>query len=323
MSSQIILGRQSLERDLWDKISARPHKLGSIVLKFLDLSTTGFGRATYYNTLEEQLKAEQQSHEWLRTTCRDLYGTLLLLPGTTHRARQIGLRSLLSSRRHDEDNVFLEPIHEGRILEFFVKDLPPQRMLKIFDAFRGGSDAFGGKTVNNARTRKLVLRTLLNSPKLELWSVKYRQRLKRVLVHVWGERVSSAIGGALMSRTPIIRQTPRVIEKHVDVYLSDKSEDSKKYVYQCLGFIFRSVNRFTSDMRIMNAFYMARKDLKAGIILPLEVWEGIRSTYHHHVKPSQLVDWKVEADKVTTHERKSLQRRTRQMSTKLHMNPLK
>ena len=45
--------------------------------------------------------------------------------------------------------------------------------------------------VNNARTRRLILSTLLRADNLEFWSVKYRRKLATALIHAWGRRTAS------------------------------------------------------------------------------------------------------------------------------------
>ena len=66
--------------------------------------------------------------------------------------------------------------------------MPAQRLLKLFLIFRGDK---GGKRVNNARTRKLILRSILDNPKLDFWAVKYRRKVAMCLAHwcrfcMWG-----------------------------------------------------------------------------------------------------------------------------------------
>src|SRR6185369_2781064 len=76
-----------------------PAEAGRIVVSFLDTATTSLGRATHYNSREEQQRAELLQHDALLWLDRDLYAVLLALPGVTDRARQVGIKNLLGSAR--------------------------------------------------------------------------------------------------------------------------------------------------------------------------------------------------------------------------------
>src|SRR5271170_704316 len=76
-----------------------PAEAGRIVVSFLDAATTSLGRATHYNSREEQQRAELLAHDALLWLDRGLYAVLLALPGVTDRARQVGLKNLLGSPR--------------------------------------------------------------------------------------------------------------------------------------------------------------------------------------------------------------------------------
>ncbi len=60
-----------------------PAEAGKIVVSFLDAATTSLGRATHYNSREEQQRAELLAHDALLWLDRDLYAVLLALPGVT------------------------------------------------------------------------------------------------------------------------------------------------------------------------------------------------------------------------------------------------
>ena len=97
--SELTLTRQD-QLTVWEpKGRLTPKKAGETVCAFLDTATTSFGRATHYNTRQEQQAAELTAHDALLTMDRDVYAVLMGLPGVTDRARQIGLKKLLSSKR--------------------------------------------------------------------------------------------------------------------------------------------------------------------------------------------------------------------------------
>ena len=122
---------------------------------FLDAAGTATGRATFYNTKEEQARAEARVHDKLLALHRGLYALLATLPGVTDHTRMRVVSKLLGTPGGNAG--------ERAILEFLVSSLPAPRRFRLFDALRRAR-------VNNARTRRIILRTILDSPKLELWS---------------------------------------------------------------------------------------------------------------------------------------------------------
>jgi len=70
--------------------------------------------------------------------------------------------------------------------------------------------------VNNARTRRLILSTLLGADNLEFWAVKYRRKLATALVHAWGRRTASIVRAVLAKpsdgRTDKERQ---IVQQHL------------------------------------------------------------------------------------------------------------
>jgi len=316
------MGNLALLEDIFRVEHLRPEDLAPHVLSFLDVCTTSYGRSTHYNTREQQVSSEIHAHAELFRRCRDLYETLLLLPGTTDHSRQLGISTLLANPRGAD--VFLDPKIERHILEKFVREMPPQRLLKMFDALRGRGGHFGIKRSNNARTRKLILKTILNSPRFELWVVKYRDKVKGALVHAWGQKLASFIGEAV-KQYPKFSKMSRIdrgaLRDHVFRYIIGDTDVHNKRVRvcQCLAFLFGKRDGFYKEMKMLNAFVCSKKDLKAGSILPTEVLEGIRSTYHQNTKPGDIIRIKAKSKTMTTHERRVVQKRAKEAGVDVEM----
>lgn len=311
--------------DVWSIVGVEPDRIADDVCAFLDVSTTSFGRATHYNSREKQAQVEAEVHGRLFNVSRDLYQILLALPGTTDRARQIGMSALLSNNQRNGKECLLNGMMERKILEYFVRSLPPQRMLKLFDAFRGFGNEFGAKKSNNARTRKLILRTILNSPRLELWTIKYRSKLQRILSHAWGKSLASAIGVVAAKKRRNDKEKS-MLKKHVLSYLYSDIEVNRRrvdYILQCIAFIYGERDRISDDMKLFNSFINSRHDLSAGLKLPAEVIEGIRSTYHKDVSASELLKMRADSGEIKTrHEKRVVQKRVKAAGGKVEMNPL-
>lgn len=301
--------------DLWTPGGGiTPHEAGKVVCDFLDVTTTSFGRATHYNTREEQMAAEQKAHGHLFELGRDLYTVMLMLPGSTDRARQLGIRALLATGR--DGNGMIDAALEREVLVWLLSQLPAPRLFKLFDSFRGrGESEFGSGKANNARTRKLVLSTLLGARRLELWTVKYRARMTRVLAHVWGQRTSSIIG-SIMRKARWSEKEKGIVRKNVWRYTG---KNPHALVIECLGFLYGRRDGLT--LPLLKAFVDARGDISAGSGLPTEVLEGIRGTYHPTVKPEELLKLKAKTGTFTTHEKRVVQKRAKKAGVEVAMDP--
>jgi hypothetical protein len=210
---------------------------------------------------------------------RDLYTAFLTLPGVTDRARQMGLRNLLSTPRNGVPG-FLSPQIEREVLYRVINELPAQRALKIIEAFRVSSKDDGIAKANNARTRKLILRTLLGSSRIELWAVKYRTKMERALTHAWGRRKASIIRSILAK--PGNERTMRErsiltgsINKYADAGRLGPEPRNAGKVYECVAFILGVRERLS--LPLLKAFEAAKADITKGKKLPIEVLYGLRS----------------------------------------------
>ncbi|MHC5022204.1 MAG: hypothetical protein ACYTGX_19310 [Planctomycetota bacterium] len=163
--------------------------LARTVASFLDTSGTAMGRATFYNSREEQEAAEERAHAAAFGADRTLYGVLAALPGTTDRTRGRCVRTLLASPVPDGTPAELVEL-ETRLLGHLVGGLTPPRRLRLFTDLRAAR-------VNNARTRRVILSQCLDTPKLELWAVRYRSKLRSALRHAWGNRAAGILRSVL------------------------------------------------------------------------------------------------------------------------------
>ncbi len=280
---------------------------GKAVTAFLDVATTSFGRATAYNTRLEQQTAELKVHDDLMGASRDVYSVLMGLDGLTDRARQVGLKKLLST--HREKDEFLTGDVEREILYMLLHELPPQRMLKLLDALRVGSEELGIKKANNARSRKLILRTLLASSRLQFWAVKYRSKVAGALTHAWGKRLTGIIR-SILSKDPAARDAKEneILASNVAKYVSkDRDNDRLAAALQSVGFVLGVRDRLS--LPIFTAFVAAKTDLSKGSKLPAEVLEGLRGTYHKGTPKEKVLE--LTKDDLTSGQKIAVQKRAK------------
>jgi len=282
--------------------------VGQKVCAFLDVATTAYGRASHYNTREEQEAAELAAHGGLMALDRGLYSVLLLLPGATDRSRQLGSRSLLET--HPNGAGLLNQAQEREVLVRLTRALPPQRLLKGFVALRQAK-------VNNSRTRKLILGSLLSSPRLELWSVKYRSKMAVALTHAVGER-RAGILRSILSKEPaeLSSKEARILRSFIDRF---RGRNSTALVRQSVGFVLGSSREWT--FRLFAAYEAAKLSLDAGSKLPMEVLEGLRSTYHPSVPKERVLELTSRSGSMTATQRKNVQRRAHEVGIEVDMDP--
>ncbi len=261
--------------------------LGVKVLSFLDSGATATDRATAYNTLDEQREAVEKIHRDLAAIDRGVYTLMLCMPITDYSAK-LGLGFLLDNP-HDGTGI-LDEAQEAKAVRYIVRRMTktaPHRMIKAFLEYKTGR-------VATTRTRKIILNTVLNARNLELWSVKYRAKLKLVLEHAFRIRMAGILRSVLSkqgsSRTAkesgIVRDQ---IMRHVDAYDNEQDHaDVRRKVEQCVGFILGADRQYT--LPLLKAHQDAKTDLEAGKRLPPEILEGIRNRYHADVPHARVLE---------------------------------
>jgi hypothetical protein len=253
----------------------------SAVLAFLDSVATATGRETFYNTRAEQLAAEEAIHQAVFALDRGLYGVLLTLPGSNDHSLQLGVRRLLDEPRRAP--ALLDEAQEARLLRLLVDRLPPQRLIKLFVMLQQGR-------INNRRTRRLVLQSVLGSSKLPLWSVKYRLKLRAALRHALGTGIARGVRELTNMAERDDRAAEVKLQRLLGRYLPEGAD--RDTVYQCINFILGGTREYT--VPLLAAFHAARTDLEKGATLPVEVLGGIRSRYHKDVPHARVLELDLE-----------------------------
>lgn len=283
-------------------------ELARATVAFLDTASTAFGRATAYNTREESQAAELAVHDALLRLDRGLYALLLTLPGVTDRARQVGVKNLLGVK----GDTTIGADVERRVLSHLVEELPATRVFKLFIALRAGDEKAGIHRANNARTRKLILRVILGSPRVELWAVKYRTKMAEALTHAWGQRTTSILRSILTRPAETWTEKEQaIVRKAIDRFAHNVEK-----ARACVAFALRAPTPPT--LTLLAAYEAAKADLALGKRLPLEVLEGIRSTFHKDVKKETILE--LSKDTLTTAQKMQVQRRAAEAGVDVRMD---
>lgn len=252
---------------------------GQLVTRFLDVIGTATGQATYYNQQTEQQQAVEEIHQAVFELDRGLYGALHLLPGVLDYARQMAVCRLLGQSRTAGQPCLLDLGQETGIIEQLTDSLPPQRQAKLFGQLKAGR-------VNNRRSRRLILETILNQANLEWQAVKYRRKLRTALSHAWGQHTTGIIRSILSK--PMMgwdRKERDIIGDQIDRYLIVIADNQ---IYELVRFILGGPGPW--QMPLLAAYDRVPQDFQAGAVLPPEVMEGLRSVYHPGRSSADVLD---------------------------------
>ena len=275
----------------------------SQLINFVNTITLSTGKGTFYTDSSEEQEKQLAIHRSVMEWDRELYSFLLCLEDVQDRHRQLGVYLLLNSGGKG----FL---YEDNVLSYLVRSLPPQRSFKLFLGFK--------HKVNNSRMRYLVSHYIFNSSQLQLWSVKYRSKLKEILTHIWGRQyvlpMRKILEKYLITQRPVFsKKEMRLWKRLVGKYVVG----SFKEIHENLFFILGGEEGLT--LPLLREYIASKRDLSAGKNLPYEVLEGIRSTYHPHVPNSEVL--KIVKGRLTVTQQKNFQRKGKQEGTEIEFNP--
>ncbi|MHC4955110.1 MAG: VWA domain-containing protein [Planctomycetota bacterium] len=282
-------------RVLPDWTPAEAREAARLVGSYLDIAGTAMGRATHYNSRAEQAAAEDAVHAAVFALSRDLYGALGKLPGVTDHTRiRVALRLLTAPAADDMD-----------VVNAVAAKLTPPRLLRLVAELRRAR-------ANSGRVRRFIVRALLGSPKLELWSVKYRRKLRAALTHAWGVRLASILASILEKR----ERTPReraILRREIERYAVVPAAAAR----ECVAFVFGYERDLQLDMT--RRFRDAKSDLAAGRGLPPEVLEGIRGSHHKATSPNRVLT--LARGAMTSVQRMRVQRRAEKAGVEIAFDP--
>jgi len=285
-------------------------EIGKDIEKGMSLFGTDMNRATHYNTKEELIAARETIHNNLFMLDRSVYGCLACLPGTTDISKMTVASRLLSIAWNPKPGYnWIEPIltmdHERMIIDHLVSTLPANRMLNLFISFSNDK-------INNSRMRKTVLPFILNSNNLAWWAVKYRKKLNSIFTHCWGKKMTSVIS-TILGKKAKTQKDEDILNSFISNYVILK--DKVDIVYECISFVFSSLDESEYTQNLFQSFYGSKKDFSLAKGLPKEVIEGIRASYHPDVDKAETLE--VAKSSMTVKEKKLVQNQAKKSGVKI------
>lgn len=284
-------------------------RAGKTIETGMSLFGSDMNRSTHYNTKEELDAARVKVHDQVFTTVgRSIYGCLACLPGVSDHTKATVVTKLLSNPWRDQKDL-LTMEDERNIIDYIVSTLQANRMINLFTSFEDNK-------INNRRSNRVVLSFILNSPNLEWWSVKYKNKLKTALNHCWGNRMRGSLVKILKKRKRTDKEIT-LIRQHIGRFILNNKPES---VYEIIVFLFTSNDRTQSyTLPLLKKYQDAKIDFSKAQGLPMDTIEGIRSIFHSKIKPSKTLE--VAKKSMTSKEKKLVQNKAKKAGVEVKWDP--
>jgi len=288
--------------------------LGKRIKTTISLFSTDMNRATHYNTKDELTAMSEKEHRNMFSLDRTIYGCIACLPGTTDISKMKVVTNLLGIKWNPGSDFQVNtPIltmeQERLIIDYLVSTLPSNRMINLFSSFKDNC-------VNNSRMRKTVLPFILNSTNFGWWAIKYRKKLKIVLSHCWGKKMTSVIT-TILGKSAKTSKEEDILNTSIGNYLVGADVVKHDSVKESLCFILSVNFNFTNPLFIN--FHAAKTDFSKAKGLPKEIIEGIRATYHPTLDKAETL--KVAKSSMTTKEKRLVQNQSLKAGVDIKWNP--
>ncbi|NJO62860.1 MAG: hypothetical protein HC836_32960 [Richelia sp. RM2_1_2] len=271
-------------------------QLATIKKSLIDGITISSGTrssATYYHKREEQEAAIKQAVANMYAQSKELPLILANQKGATGKFIQEALLNEFKNTANGGACTIVNPIDwydnglSDKALLGALQNLDANAgipyVLRLFMALKDNK-------INNERSRKIVLGYILGHPNLEYNSLKYKNKIRNVLKHIYGNKKTSIIlsiaakyvrNGGVYSDEKERNIATTLLEK----YLVNTSVDKG---YKILLFLFGAgVKQYYSaaEFPLISQYYTALTDINAVTQVPEEVLIGLVSSKKHPQYP--------------------------------------
>lgn len=211
---------------------------------------------TFYDTKKEVIENNLKRHEEVFCDDRELYTYLLYFNNAKYYSKELIMCNLLKNSLHKEDNFNKEDLDiEDYLIYRALLNENITHALKMLLSLKDNK-------INNSRTSKLILRFLFDRGNLDYISIKYKSKIKELLIHALG----------LKNINKVLSGDKCLFDKKIGVY-------KNPYAYECFMFI------FNKDVKVKSEYIQAYLDAKKAILdgnslkikkglVPIEVLEG-------------------------------------------------
>lgn len=272
------------------------------IVKGLEVASGAKSSSTYYHKREDQIAAIRGSIDTLYAIGKELPLLLAAQRGVTGFFIQ---ETLLNEFKNGERGGACNIVNPQTWYDENMGSKVTEHLLYVLDRYHGIPyvlrlfDAFKEHKINNQRSRKMALRFIFSHPNLEYVSVKYRNKLRSSLTHIYGEKKLSAL--IAISRKYIEQNmfdsaaSATSLRKNLTRFAVDSDKAVRMFMF-IMGEGYKEYYNAV-DYPVVSQFYKAKSDITGCDKLPAEVVEGLISDKNH---PQYRELWSTEAKRKRT-----------------------
>jgi hypothetical protein len=257
-------------------------------------------KASYYNSKKEIVTEANRMHQSMLDEDRALYTYLLFFKNSTYFSKGLIIEKLLNNSLYKEENKELMEKDaqilaiEDALIHYALFNENITHALKLLLSLKE-------KRINNSRTSKVILNFLFNRGNLDRITIKYKQKVKELLIHAVGLGVAHSI----MKRE----------EKGMKKFNQLVKAYNNPFALETIDFVFSVEKDYQSPLYV--EYMKVRNDFKNNTVkldnktnLPIEVLEGFNSHYKRHIHISSLLNAAVVSDKQKIQLQNTVKRQT-------------
>jgi hypothetical protein len=255
------------------------------VIAGLDVASGARSKATYYHSGDEQRAATRDQIGKIYNVSKELPLILGSIKGATGFFIQEAMLNEFEQTTMRGHNRVVDPRiwNDERLcnrallvcLDNLDKNAGLPYILRMFASFKE-------RKINNRRSRDFALSFIWGHRNLEFISVKYREKLRVILTHLWGERMTHAM--LTISKNALNGTTDEKSMEIAQDLLYKYSEYDVEYLDKILLYIFGKgvKSRYLKrDFPVIFQVFKAKTDFRACNLVPEEVITGLLADPNH------------------------------------------
>lgn len=236
---------------------------------------------TFYNSKKDVINSSEQMHVEIFKRDRELYTYLLYFNNSTYYSKSKIITTLLGNSLYSEDEKTKNQLiaYEDALIHYALFNESITHAIKMLLELKE-------KRINNARTTNVILDFIFNRGNADFIAIKYRNKLKDLLIHALGLSTINKI----LSNT---QDGKKLFKKHIDKYNNPYAKEI--FVFICsktTDINFECKSEYISEyIRVSKEFSSENFSVKniKGTKLPIEVLMGFNNFYKKHLNLAAIM----------------------------------
>lgn len=272
----------------------------------LSVASGSKSSATYYHSKDEQVKAVQTEVKKIYKISKELPLIIANQKGATGMfISEVLLNEFKNTLRGGACNIvnpidwYNNGLSDKAILStlnnlYTENGLP--YVLRLFVAMKNAK-------INNERARKITLGFIWGQPNLEFYVLKYRNKIAKILKHVYGKKITSVLLSIAQKQIYIQGADLVATKKEINIineYILRYFNGDSTKAFKLLLFIFKKdidVNYNATEFPLLSEYQQARIDITNVKKIPEEILIGLVSSVSH---PQYHLLWSTALQRETT-----------------------